>query len=325
MEAAARGLAGVAARVAVGAAGVGVAVAALAVALQERLVYVPAPPGVPREYPCDPSYLRLPFRDLALQAADGVRLHAWLVLPPCRAGAPGAPGAAPPGPCLLWLQENAGNMAHRLPFVRMLTRRLGVAVLMLSYRGYGASEGSPTQRGLELDAEAALAWLSEGGGGDGDPARLLVMGRSLGGAVALGLAAAHPGAFRGVIVENTFTCVADMAGLMLPFLRPFLGRGSPLRNAIRSPWDNAALLSRPAGSTGALGGPLLMMASGRDEMVGRQMFELRAVATKAGLDPVWEEFPEAHHMDAYEVARAQYWPALEAFCARAFAQGATSL
>ena len=97
-----------------------------------------------------------------------------------------------------------------------------------------------------------------------------------------------------MIVENTFTCVADMAGLMLPFLRPFLGRGSPLRNAIRSPWDNAALLSRPAGSTGALGGPLLMMASGRDEMVGRQMFELRAVATKAGLDPVWEEFPEAH-------------------------------
>ena len=165
MEAAARGLAGVAARVAVGAAGVGVAVAALAVALQERLVYVPAPPGVPREYPCDPSYLRLPFRDLALQAADGVRLHAWLVLPPGRAGAPGAPGAAPPGPCLIWLQENAGNMAHRLPFVRMLTRRLGVAVLMLSYRGYGASEGSPTQRGLELDAEAALAWLSEGGGG----------------------------------------------------------------------------------------------------------------------------------------------------------------
>ncbi len=49
------------------------------------------------------------------------------------------------------------------------------------------------------------------------------------------------------------------------------------------------------------------------------------MATKAGLDPVWEEFPEAHHMDAYEVARAQYWPALEAFCARAFAQGATSL
>merc|ERR1719359_2001388 len=119
------------------------------------------------------------------------------------------------------------------------------------------------------------------------------MGRSLGGAVALGLAATHPGTFRGVIVENTFTCVADMAELMLPFLRPFLGRGSPLRNAIRSPWDNAVLLSR-------------------------------AAATKAGLDPVWEEFPEAHHMDAYEVARAQYWPALEAFCARAFAEGATS-
>ena len=312
-------LAGGAVRAAAGACGVGAAAAALCVALQEKLVYVPAPPGVPREYPCDPAYFRMPFRDLSLSAADGTLLHAWLILPPGRAGA-GAGAAGEPGPCLLWLQENAGNMAHRLPFVRILARRLGVAVLMLSYRGYGASDGSPTQRGLEMDAEAALEWMRGGGDGEVDPRRLLVMGRSLGGAVALGLAAEHPGAFCGVVVENTFTCVADMAGRLLPFLKPFLWRGSPLRAAIRNPWDNAELLARPRGSVGALSDPLLLLASGRDEMVGGQMSELRAAAESAGLEPVWKEFPEAHHMDAYEVARAQYWPALEAFCQEALAR-----
>ncbi|KAG0485151.1 hypothetical protein HPP92_009230 [Vanilla planifolia] len=153
---------------------------ALLVAFQERLVYVPVLPGLSRSYSMTPSRLRLAYEDVWLQSADGIRLHAWFVkvFPDC------------PGPTILFFQENAGNIAHRLEFVRIMLQRLQCNVFLLSYRGYGASEGDPSQLGIIMDAQAALDHLFQRN--DIDTSRIVVFGRSLGGAVGSALAKENP-------------------------------------------------------------------------------------------------------------------------------------
>lgn len=82
---------------------------------------------MPDEIPFYPDRFGLDYEDVWLSASDGTKLHAWLVRPP---------GARPPrGPLLIFFQENAGTMAMRLPFLRLLVRHLGCAVLAPSYRG----------------------------------------------------------------------------------------------------------------------------------------------------------------------------------------------
>ncbi|ONK65357.1 uncharacterized protein A4U43_C07F36280 [Asparagus officinalis] len=123
----------------------GVAVVGLAalVALQEKMVYVPALPGLPRSYSFTPARLRLDYEDVWLTSQDGVRLHSWFVKhsPPVK------------GPTILFFQENAGNIAHRLEFIRVMLQRLECNVFMLSYRGYGESDGYPSQHGIIKDAQ----------------------------------------------------------------------------------------------------------------------------------------------------------------------------
>ncbi|CAN6563734.1 unnamed protein product [Malus baccata var. baccata] len=109
-----------------GVGGLVVAGMTLLVALQERLVYVPVLPGLTKSYPITPARLRLTYEDVWLRSSDGVRLHAWFIklFPLCR------------GPTLLFFQENAGNIAHRLEMVRIMLQQLQCNVFMLSYRGY---------------------------------------------------------------------------------------------------------------------------------------------------------------------------------------------
>ncbi|KAI3754159.1 hypothetical protein L1987_53937 [Smallanthus sonchifolius] len=144
---------------------------ALLVAFQEKLVYVPVLPGLTKSYPITPARLRLLFEDVWLTSSDGVRLHSWLIKfsPDCT------------GPTILFFQENAGNIAHRLEMVRIMLQKLHCNVFMLSYRGYGASDGYPSQQGITRDAQAALDHLSQRT--DIDTSQIIVFGRSLGGAV----------------------------------------------------------------------------------------------------------------------------------------------
>ncbi|KAI3939745.1 hypothetical protein MKW92_039900 [Papaver armeniacum] len=154
-----------------GVGGIVVAGVALLVAFQEKLVYVPVLPGLTKSYPITPSRLRLGYEDVWLTSSDGVRLHAWFIklFPDCR------------GPTILFFQENAGNIAHLLEMVGILLQELQCNVFMLSYRGYGASDGYPSQHGITRDAQAAMEHLAQRT--DIDTSRIVVFGRSLGGAV----------------------------------------------------------------------------------------------------------------------------------------------
>lgn len=96
------------------------------------MIYIPKIPGVPDDIPFYPDRFGLDYEDVWLTAADGVKLHAWLLRAPAGGGGVGSANAPRPrvrGPLLIFFQENAGNMAMRLPFLRLLVRNLGCAVL----------------------------------------------------------------------------------------------------------------------------------------------------------------------------------------------------
>jgi fermentation-respiration switch protein FrsA (DUF1100 family) len=134
-----------------------------------------------------------------LTASDGVRILAWTVAP------------QPGKPVVLYFHGNGGSLAHRVARFEKLTDD-GTGLVALSYRGYGGSEGAPSEEGLIDDARAAYAFARE----TYPDAPLVLWGESLGTGVAVAIAAEHDVA--AVILEAPFTSAADVAFIAYPFL-----------------------------------------------------------------------------------------------------------
>lgn len=169
--------------------------------LQGSMVFLANLPG--RTLDATPGNIDLSYEDVQIDTADGERLHGWYV-----------PAANARG-VLLFFHGNAGNISHRLESIQIFNR-LGLDVLIVDYRGYGRSSGKPSERGTYLDARAAWDFLVRQK--RLAPAKIVVFGRSLGGAVgaqlAAGLAAGQQPA--AVIIESSFTSGADMARRLYP-------------------------------------------------------------------------------------------------------------
>uniref|UniRef100_A0A7C8ZNB5 Peptidase S9 prolyl oligopeptidase catalytic domain-containing protein n=1 Tax=Opuntia streptacantha TaxID=393608 RepID=A0A7C8ZNB5_OPUST len=283
--------------------GMAVAGMALLVAFQERLVYVPVLPGLTKSYPITPARLRLLYEDVWLRSSDGVRLHSWFIKfsPHCR------------GPTILFFQENAGNIAHRLEMVRIMMQKLECNVFMLSYRGYGASDGYPSQHGITKDAQAALDHLVQRI--DIDTSQIVVFGRSLGGAVGAVLAKNNPDKVAALILENTFTSILDMAGVLLPFLKWFIGgTGSKcpkiLNFLVRSRWSTIDIISQ-------VKQPILFISGSRDEMVPpAHMKMLYGRVAAHNRQCYFVEFPTGMHMDTWLAGGDVYWDTIRQFIAK---------
>jgi fermentation-respiration switch protein FrsA (DUF1100 family) len=162
--------------------------------LLNRLLYLPS-----RELGQTPG---LRFDDVTVPTADGQRLHAWWI-----------PATAPVIAHVLLCHGNAGNISDRIPHVALLSAA-GFDVLAFDYRGYGRSSGRPSESGTYSDARAARDALLQQDGVDAT--RLLYLGESLGGAVALALALERPPS--GLVLQSAFTSVRDIARLHYPFL-----------------------------------------------------------------------------------------------------------
>ena len=158
--------------------------------LDRNLIYFPE-----RDLDATPDSVGLYYEDVNLTAADGTRIHGWRI--------PGRSEVT-----LLWFHGNSGNISHRLDNILMLNRRLGVGILIIDYRGYGLSEGKPSERGLYMDAEAALDYLTSDLGLDSER-DVILLGRSLGAGVAVEMATRHR--VRGAILESGFTSIREMA------------------------------------------------------------------------------------------------------------------
>jgi len=241
--------------------------------LVEGMIFQPTPGAELR-----PAQLGLSGEEVFLDTADGVRIHGfWLP-------APGATRA------LLFLHGNAGNASHRLPNAAQLLA-LGTHVLLLDYRGYGLSGGRASEAGVYADARAGLGHLVEARGLPEE--RIVVFGRSLGGAVAVDLA--QDRGLGGVVLESTFTSVADAAGQLF---------GRPLGLLVGSRFDSASKIGR-------VRSPLLFFHGDRDEIVayalGRRLFEL-APKPKA-----FETLRGAGHNDTVEVGGRPYFARIRRF------------
>ncbi|HEY2156252.1 MAG TPA: alpha/beta hydrolase, partial [Isosphaeraceae bacterium] len=135
------------------------------------------------------------LQDAWFDSADGVRLHGWYA------------EARNPRAVVLFAHGNAGSIADRRWVLDLFRDRLEASVLVFDYRGYGRSGGTPSERGVLADARAARRWLADRAGTE--EAGLVLAGESLGGGVAVDLAA-KDGA-RGLVLINTFSSLPDVA------------------------------------------------------------------------------------------------------------------
>jgi uncharacterized protein len=218
------------------------ALVALVYFFQTRLVYFPQ---IGREIAATPLAYGLAFEPVTIATADSEKLAAWWVPHERAAGA------------VLIFHGNAGNISHRLDYLTMF-HRLGYSSLIIDYRGYGRSTGSPSEEGTYRDAEAAWHWLTnEGSVAAGD---IVVFGESLGGAVASRLASrVKP---RALVLASTFTSVPDLGAQVYPFL--------PVRLISRFSYDSR-------GAIKTVEAPILIAHSRDDDIVpfahGKALYE----------------------------------------------------
>nr|CAG4649523.1 EOG090X09ZU [Scapholeberis mucronata]SVE93756.1 EOG090X09ZU [Scapholeberis mucronata] len=173
----------------------------------DKMLYYPEIPQNSRIFVQAPNTINLPFENLYIKSLDSTKLHAYFLPQPQPLQCP----------TILFFHGNAGNIGHRLPNIKGLYKNLKANLLIVEYRGYGLSEGNPSESGLYKDAQAALNYLFTRQ--DVDHTRIFVFGRSLGGSVAIDLAsrACNIDKIACLIVENSFTSIPDMAFQILPW------------------------------------------------------------------------------------------------------------
>ena len=216
--------------------------------------------------------------EVAIETEDGERLHAWWI-----------PAAERPIGHVLFCHGNGGNIGDRVLHAALL-HRAGFDVLLFDYRGYGRSTGRASEDGTYRDARAARAALLARCGADGN---VLYVGESLGGAVAVALAAEAPPA--GLVVVSTFTSVRDMARRYYPFVpKAVVPDAYPSLRRVRD-----------------LRAPLLVVHGDRDDLVplmyGQDLYE-------AAPEPkTMHVLPGVGHNDLVERAGSEWATAIAYF------------
>ncbi|MFA6217594.1 MAG: alpha/beta hydrolase [Candidatus Omnitrophota bacterium] len=172
--------------------------------LENRSVYFPD-----RNVRFTPDVVGMKYKDVTLLTKDHVKLSGWYI-----------PNDGSTQRDILFCHGNAGNISDRLDKIKIL-HDLNVGVFIFDYRGYGSSQGSPSEGGIYRDAEAAYEYLEAAWGKREDG--IILYGESLGSVAVLHLASKrHPA---GVIVEGAFSNAVDMAKIIYPKLPSFLFRG----------------------------------------------------------------------------------------------------
>jgi pimeloyl-ACP methyl ester carboxylesterase len=155
------------------------------------------------------------IRDCFFRTSDGLGLHGWYCAPVRKVGTRFE--SVPSPMVLLWFHGNAGNITYRYDMIRSLIS-IPVEIFIIDYRGYGKSEGTPTERGLYLDARAAWDFLTNEE--SISPERIIIFGKSIGGVPAIDLAARVKAA--GLIVQSSFSSAKDMVREIMPLFPALL-------------------------------------------------------------------------------------------------------
>ena len=243
--------------------------------LERRFVFFPT-----REVAATPADFGVEFEDVHFTTSDGLRLNGWYV--------PGRDETV-----WLWFHGNGGDLGHRAEEMALFHHQVGASVFIFDYRGYGKSEGQPSEQGTYRDARAALEYLQ--GRPDASGKRAVYFGRSLGAAVAVELAVEHPPA--GLVLVSPFTSLRDMAKLSHPIL--------PLAAwAAGDRYDSAARI-------GKIHRPVLIIHGEHDEIVPVQQGE--ALFRTANDPKTFRLLPGAGHNDTFHAGGPVYWKQLKEF------------
>ncbi|KAG6333738.1 hypothetical protein ID866_5351 [Astraeus odoratus] len=245
---------------------------------QNYLIYPSAfPPGSRTEVD-KPDKYGLPNSDLELRTEDGVLLRCYLMKQTKDIGRDhpllvqaneemSNEEFAATRPTVLMFHGNGGNLGHRIPLARIFYVKMRCNVLMLSYRGYGHSGGTPSENGLCIDAQTALNYVLADP--DLQKTPVILYGQSIGGAVAIDLASRNPFKIHALILENTFTSLPRLIPHALPLL-------SPVSFLCHQKWDSASKVPLIPRDT-----PILMLSGLKDEVVPQEhMAALWEIATR---------------------------------------------
>ncbi|KAJ9062591.1 bem46 protein, variant [Entomophthora muscae] len=254
---------------------------------QNSLIYQPDFPDGSRRKIDTPSKYDLPFNEVVITTADNVRLGAYLIT---------RPEAQKDTPTLIYFHANAGNLGHRLPIAERLYHLLGCNILMLSYRGYGYSEGAPDEKGFKLDAEATLDFVvNHESLKDG---KIVLYGQSIGGAVAIYTAQRFEDKIHGLIVENTFLSLPKL----IPSVLPLLKFTSSFCHQI---WDSEKAISEIKHT------PTLFLSGENDSLIPPSHMKKLYETIPASTPKTFVSIPEGDHNDT--CLKAEYFPAIGQF------------
>lgn len=211
------------------------------------------------------------YEDVEITTKDKKVVHGWLI----------KRKDAKTVPTILHFHGNACNVSHMLYDALGMFQKVKANIMLVDYRGYGQSEGSPTQAGLVMDAEAALDYLLLRRDVV-DPSNIFLFGRSLGGAVAMELCARREGKIRAVIVENTFTSMEELVKHLSPAYAKHLSR------AMTNKWDSLAIVPR-------ISRPILFLSGRADEIVPSWMMTALYKAAELSEGRELAAFPKGKH------------------------------
>lgn len=228
-------------------------------ALESRLVY----PRPRNSSPSDWKISQADQTDVMFAAEDGVTLHGWFF------------AHEDPDYAILYCHGNGENISHNAAYMSFLRERLKASIFIFDYRGYGKSNGSPDENGLILDGLAAQMWLADNMQIELD--EVVLMGRSLGGGVAVAVAAKR-GA-RALALQNTFAAMWEVAAEKFPWL--------PVQWIMSNRYPSADRIKQYQG-------PLIQIHGTEDRIVpytqGKKLF-----AAAPGNKKLWIDNPDQGH------------------------------
>lgn len=224
-----------------------------------------------------PSSIQVEWEDVYFTTGDGVRLNGWYL--------PHDDSEY----VVIFSHGNAGNISRRLHFLEMMNAS-GISVFIYDYRGFGKSEGTPDEKGLYKDIEAAWEYLTMER--SYDPSRIILFGRSLGGSVSAYLAQHVQPA--GLVLESAFTTLEDVASEAYPIVPSRL---------VRSVYPTVRYLSQTSSA-------VMIMHSREDRLIGfhhgRELYE------QAPDPKIFVELRGGHNNNFVE-SRAIYFKAWQEF------------
>ncbi len=259
---------------------------------EESLIYFPSkyPDGNwdAASYVAGDNEISMMIDDCWFNASDGTKLHGWFCRPTHYRNTEHTP--IPDLPVVLWCHGNAGNIAGRYDKI-LLFAQMPVNILVFDYRGYGKSDGNPSEVGMYSDTLAAWDYLIREKRISAD--KIVIYGVSLGGVFAIDLATKVEAP--GLIVESTFTSVRDMAAATMPYIPRFL---------IKTKMDSLGKIS-------GIRAPKYFIHSEFDEVVpyrlGRKLFDAAAEPKE------FYDIPRAGHNDTYLVGGREYLDRIKRF------------